>query len=185
MAAVCLASSRTTVFIEKQMALTREEVVEVLNGLLETCQDGVDGYRTAAGCVGDQWVSAALLACIAGIEQAQQELRAEVQRFGGNPEIHGTVEGALHRGWINLKSAGYGKDVGAVLDECERGEEDAARRYEMALDAKLPREIRTMATRQRFGVLHNLERVRVLRRATADETSESPLPTGAAYPGPG
>jgi uncharacterized protein (TIGR02284 family) len=167
------------------MPLRREEVAEILNGLLDTCQDGIDGFRTAATCVTDQRVRAALLGCVTNIEHAQQELRAEVQRLGGIPEAHGTVEGALHRGWIDLKSAGYGHAVSAVLDECERGEQDAVRRYEMALVTKLPRDTRVMVARQRFGVLHNLERVRALERATTEEAAKTPSPADGTLREPG
>ena len=37
----------------------------------------------------------------------------------------GSVAGALHRGWVDVKSMVTGKDEEAVLNEAERGEDHA------------------------------------------------------------
>lgn len=149
------------------------QAIGVLNGLIETCRDGVRGFRTAADCVSDLLVRAVLTLRIPGIERAWVELRAEVRRLGGIADGHGTVEGALHRGWINLKSAANSKDAGAVIKECERGEEHAAQRYEAALNTNLPPETRLIVARHHHGVLHNLECVRALHGDPESNSSDT------------
>ena len=76
----------------------------------------------------------------------------------------GTVGGAIHRGWINLKAAVTGKNEEAIINECERGEEHAAHVYEDALQKDLPLDTRAIVERQYRGVVENLERVRALSR---------------------
>jgi uncharacterized protein (TIGR02284 family) len=89
-------------------------------------------------------------------------LKAEVRRLGGDPDKSGTVGGAIHRGWINLKAAVTGKNEEAIINECERGEEHAAHVYEDALKKDLPMDTRSIVERQYRGVVENLERVRAL-----------------------
>ena len=48
--------------------------------------------------------------------------------------MSGSAAGALHRGWINLKSALTSGDDHAILAECERGEDSAVEEVSKALD---------------------------------------------------
>ena len=61
------------------------------------------------------------------------DLQQLVAQHGGNPEKGGTVAGAAHRGWLNLKAAVSGRTDLAILEECERGEDVAKARYRVAL----------------------------------------------------
>ena len=54
------------------------------------------------------------------------ELQAEVTRIGGEPATSGSTAGAIHRGWIGLKTALAADTDHAILEEAERGE-DAGR----------------------------------------------------------
>jgi len=94
------------------------------------------------------------------------ELQNEVLRLGGDPEKSSSTAGALHRGWINLKSALSGEDEGAVISECERGEDSAVRNYEDALEDDLPGDIRAVVERQFADVKAAHDRIRSLERAT-------------------
>ena len=46
--------------------------------------------------------------------------------------------GGAHRFFVDLKSSVLGRDRTAILQEIERGENEAIRRYERALDKDLP-----------------------------------------------
>jgi uncharacterized protein (TIGR02284 family) len=147
------------------MTLTNDKVISVLNDLIETCEDGIHGFRTAADAVKNPAAKALFISRLPKIELGTSELKAEVRRLGGDPEKRGTVAGAVHRGWIDLKAAVTGKDEDAIINECERGEEHAVKVYENALGKDLPAEIRTIVDRQYRGVVENLERVRALKAA--------------------
>jgi uncharacterized protein (TIGR02284 family) len=145
------------------MALDRDDVISVLNDLIETCEDGVNGFRTAADSVKSTEAKAVFTNRIKLIERSAAELQAEVRRLGGDPERRGSVAGSLHRGWINLKSAVTGKDDDAIINECVRGEETAVKSYEDALEKDLPADVRAIVEHQYRGTLQNLDKVRVLK----------------------
>jgi uncharacterized protein (TIGR02284 family) len=90
-------------------------------------------------------------------------LEAKIRSLGGDPTESGTVSGALHRAWTNIKSAVTGMDEYAVLAECERGEDVAKHAYESALEMSLPTDVETIVRRQYQGVLENHDRIRTLR----------------------
>lgn len=156
------------------MTLKNDEVVSVLEDLIETCQDGIEGFKTASDSVDNPAAKTLFLSRLPNIQRGMAELKAEVRRFGGDPDKSGTVGGAIHRGWINLKSAVTGKNDEAIINECERGEEHAAHVYEDALKKDLPSDTRAIVERQYRGVVENLERVRALshdRSTSATGTS--------------
>ena len=166
------------------MALDRDDVISVLNDLIETSKDGVNGFRTAAESVKSAEVKAVLLSRAQLIERAAGELQAEVRRLGGDPEKRGSVTASLHRGWINLKSAVTGKDDDAIIAECERGEEVAVRSYEDALEKDLPADVRAIVERQYRGTLQNLDKVRALRGVPGATTSARPRSVDRGAPPP-
>lgn len=159
------------------MANDTKAAVSTLNGLIETCKDGVNGFREAAQAVTNVDAKALFTSRVPAIEGAAAELQAEVRRLGGDPETTGSVAAAVHRGWINLKAAVTGKDEAAIITECVRGEELAAKNYEDALKAELPAEARAVVERQYQGTVANLEKVRGLGRAYgASEPTVAPTP---------
>src|SRR3954464_4061694 len=99
-----------------------EKVIATLNDLIETCKNGEEGFRTAAEGVTDQAVKTAFGKFARDRFQMARELQDEVQGLGGKPETAGSVGGAVHRGWMNIKSAVSGKDDQKIIAEAERGE---------------------------------------------------------------
>lgn len=139
--------------------------ISILNGLIETCEDGVKGFRTAAAAVKHSAAKTLFTSRVPVIEHAASELQAEVLRLGGTPETTGSVAATIHRGWIDLKAAVTGQDDAAIITECERGEQVAVHNYEEARKQELPSAIRTIVERQYQGAVQNLERVRALGAA--------------------
>ena len=159
--------------------MTRENdaTIAVLNDLIETCEDGVNGFRTAAAAVKNAEAKTLFASRVRMIELAATELQAEVRRLGGNPETTGTVAAKIHRGWIDLKAAVTGQDDAAIITECERGEQVAVKNYEDARKKDLPTAVRVLVERQYQGAVDNLERVRALGRAAgADKPIVAPRP---------
>jgi uncharacterized protein (TIGR02284 family) len=154
------------------------DTVSVLNDLIETCRDGVNGFRTAAEAVEHSAAKTLFTSRIPIIEHATAELEAEVRRLGGEPETSGHVAASIHRGWIDLKAAVTGKNDAAIITECERGEQVAVTNYEAAMKKELPAEVRAMVERQFRGTVQNLEKVRALGQA-ADASSPTIAPTPA------
>jgi uncharacterized protein (TIGR02284 family) len=144
----------------------KDNVISTLNGLIETCRDGQNGFQTAAEGV----TNSELKTLFHGYAQQRArfvgELQTEVRRLGGDPENMGSVAATLHRGWINIKSAVTGKDESAIIAECERGEDSAVSTYRDALDEDLPANIRTILDRQYADIKQAHDRIRALERAS-------------------
>ena len=78
------------------------------------------------------------------------ELQNEAISLGEHdPEDSSSTAGAMHRAWINLKSAITSGDDHAILAECERGEDSAVAEYKKAMeDEDLSAPIRETISRQ-------------------------------------
>ena len=169
-------------------------IVSVLNDLVETSKDGEKGFLKAAEDTRDPSLKQLFQGRAEDCGRGARELQDLVQRLGGKPETGGTVGGALHRGWVDVKSAVTGRDTG-ILAECERGEDVAKKNYRDALDKDLPADVRAIVERQYQGVIQNHDRIRDLRdqsqrrsrktcaAASVDRTqaawrNEPPLPHG-------
>jgi uncharacterized protein (TIGR02284 family) len=142
--------------------MDRTHVIAILNDLIETCEDGATGFRTAADAIGNPEAKTMLAERARRIEQSKAELSELVRSLGGVPVDHGHAAAGLHRGWINLKSAITGKNDDAILAEVERGEENAVKHYREALDADLPPDVRMVVQAQARGAEMNLTRVSAL-----------------------
>jgi uncharacterized protein (TIGR02284 family) len=145
--------------------MDKDDVIATLNDLIETSKDGEAGFRTCADGVKNVQLKQMFEQAASRCEQAVRELQAKVRSLGGDPERRGSVSGALHRGWVDVKSTITGMNEAAVLAECERGEEVAKKAYEEALANDLPTDIRTIVERQYQGLRQHHDRVRQARGA--------------------
>ena len=136
--------------------------VKILNELIQTSKDGNKGFAEAAEKAEDGKLKMLFTDRARECEQAAQELQQVVVNIGGKPEDSGSVAGAMHRGWVAVKSAVTDSNV-AVLEEVERGEDYAKAAYSKALKADLPPAARAGVEKQYQGVLQNHYRIRELR----------------------
>jgi uncharacterized protein (TIGR02284 family) len=145
------------------MAASTHDFISTLNNLVETCKDGEEGFRHASE--GAQRSDLKTIFNEYSRQRAQfaSELQMEVSRLGGDPAKGGSVSGAMHRGWIDIKSAVTGKDDHAILEEAERGEDVAVKAYRDALNVDLPSDVRTIVARQSQQVEEAHRRIRALR----------------------
>ena len=86
-----------------------------------------------------------------------------IRQNGGSPEDGGSAMGAMHRGWVSIKSKLTSYDDKAVAEEAERGEDNAKARYAKALQKNLPANVRSVVERQYQGVQRNHDQVKQLR----------------------
>ena len=135
----------------------------MLNDLIETSKDGENGFRSAAEDAKSADLKATFLRRAEDCAKGASELQQLVSRMGGKPEQGGSVAGAMHRGWMDLKAKVSHRDDLAILEECERGEDVAKAKYRKALDASLPDDVRAVVQRQYDGVVSNHDAVRDLR----------------------
>lgn len=151
------------------------DAVSELNELIETCKDGQEGFKQAADGVERSDLKSLFFEFSQQRAHFAGELQDIVQKLGEEPETSGSTAGALHRGWINIKSAVTGKDEQAVLNECERGEDSAKNTYKDALEKPFPAYIADVVRNQYESIQMAHDRVKSLRDSykAADDTDRS------------
>ena len=148
------------------MATDDDDAISTLNNLIETCKDGQQGFAAAADGVKNGELKTLFHNYSQQRARFAVELQQEVRRLGGDPERTGSLAATLHRGWIDIKSAVTGEDEGAIISECERGEDAAKRNYEDALgEEHLPGDVRSIIERQYTQVKEAHDRIRSLEKA--------------------
>ncbi|MDB6120908.1 MAG: hypothetical protein JWO08_4689 [Verrucomicrobiaceae bacterium] len=143
--------------------------ISTLNDLIEILKDGQEGFQAAAKDVESADLKALFNEYSLQRSSFAGKLQALVVSLGEpEPETGGSVAGALHRGWIDLKSAVSTQDSHAILAECERGEDSAVAGYRAVLDdPDLPADLRATVEKQFMGIKAAHDRVKALRDSLA------------------
>lgn len=145
------------------MNMDKNEVISTLNDLIQTCKDGVDGFRTCAEDIGNPELKSYFNDRAERCTRSAEELQDIVINYGGDPKTSSHTSAALHRRWVDVRSAITGKSDQDVLDECERGEDVAKHHYEAALKKDLPEDVRLIVEAQYRGVQLNHDQVKGMR----------------------
>jgi uncharacterized protein (TIGR02284 family) len=143
--------------------MRNDAAIDALNDLIETCRNGEKGFEACARHAKAPELKSVFGTRAAECARAAEELEAQVRSLGGRPGHGGTAAAAIHRGWLALRSSLTGFDDHALLEECERGEDLAVRRYRQALEKDLPSEAHSLVARQSEGVQRNHDQIRALR----------------------
>jgi uncharacterized protein (TIGR02284 family) len=139
------------------------DVIDVLQDLVECSKDGEYGFRASAEQAERADLKTLLLQRADDCRASAQELNQLIRECGGTAEDGGSAMGAIHRGWVAVKAALSTYDDKAVLEECERGEDNAKARYRKALEKPLPAHVRQVVERQSQGVQRNHDQIKMLR----------------------
>lgn len=146
----------------------RSDAIDVIRDLINTCRDGEKGFRDAADHAKRPDLKTMFLEV--SRERAQFASELETQLSSLAPEKSekedGHVVGALHRAWIDTKTA-LGAGDHAILEWLEQGEDYAKEKYEKALSTGLPSGLLALVRRQSLSVIATHDRVRALRDAKA------------------
>jgi len=143
-----------------------KESISTLNSLIETLKDGEEGFKQAAEGVADLQLKSLFNEYSQQRARFANALQTQAQSLGeSKPERSSSAAGALHRAWINLKSAVTSGDDHAILSECERGEDSAVKEYEKALNDDLSPSLHEIVSSQYSEVKNAHDRIRTLRDA--------------------
>lgn len=146
--------------------------ISVLNRLIETTIDSVDGYRRAAQEATNSRFSAEFLERANEREQVVSQLRDRVRQLGGNPEDDGSVLAAAHRAFLTLRDRVTGSDDASVIAEVDHGESYLNDKWETALqDGRLAPETRSIIQRSYDSVRDGRDRFRRLHEDMSDTTT--------------
>lgn len=107
--------------------------VKVLNGLIATTIDSVDGYRAAAKDAKNDRFRAMFMERADERDDVVTKLQEHVRTLGAKAEDDGSALAGAHRFFMDLKDMVIGADDKAIVAEVERGEDHIKAKYESAL----------------------------------------------------
>ena len=147
--------------------MTASPAASILEELVETLEDGREGFKKAADKLEDDGHHE-LAQKMAQYSDQRARLAAELREIalvdGIDVEDKGTVAAALHRGWMAIADAVSGDDPHAVLAVAESGEDHAVAEFEKALaNDDLPVAWRPVIGAQAEAVRSAHDEVRALR----------------------
>lgn len=143
------------------MATLADSTARAYHDLVTINETATKGYQEAAEGVTSPELKSQLGQFSQQRAQFAAELHQNAQQLGVNTADKTTVEGALtdaaaavHRGWINIKSAITGQSDAAILGECETGDATALKAYETALQSPdLPATAKSVIQKQHDEIL--------------------------------
>jgi uncharacterized protein (TIGR02284 family) len=142
--------------------------ISVLNDLLTVCSDGAEGFREAAKAVEPEELTLVLEEHAKQRETFGEYLANFAVELGGEEVASGSIRGAVHRVWMNVKAAIAGGDPAAILAEVARGEQAALDTYTNANISVLPTAMQAAIVQQREAIAHAKKRLEELHRAYSD-----------------
>lgn len=144
----------------------RDNDISVLNSLIATTLDSVDGYTEAAGDIENPRYGSVFSDRARERREVVSDLQAEVRRLGGDPEDDGTVLAGAHRMFLDLKAKVTGQDDKAIIDEVERGEDHIKAKFDDALsDEDLSPEVRAAVLKANQSVQAGHDQMRDLKHS--------------------
>ena len=149
-----------------------DDVISTLNGLIQTCKDGEEGFRYAAENVKSVSIKTSLYEYSQQRSQFVGQLQECVRSLGGDPEKTGSLLGAVHRGFMDIKTAISTNDETAILNECERGEDLAKNTYQEAIEKPLPDNVLDLVKTQSRSIVEAHDTIKAQRDA-ANEAAKA------------
>ena len=143
--------------------MDQNNAINVVENLIETCQDGLKGYHDAA----EHAKSPALKSYFNEQSAERARFAQELQRLLatlGKPDkkVSGSAGGAMRRAWLDTK-ANLGGGEKTILESVEAGEDTAKDTYNQALSGTLPSTLMEIVRRQAASVQQAHDKVRMLR----------------------
>lgn len=142
----------------------RRKTLSVIQNLIEINNDGNHGYRLAADKIENPEYATLFHAYAQQRALFATELEREANLLGkdvdGNEE---SILGAIHRGWINIKSVIAGGDSEAILRECETGDKAAVEAYEKAMKESLPTNIEAVLRKQYTDIAEAYNKIKTFK----------------------
>ncbi|MES2731980.1 MAG: PA2169 family four-helix-bundle protein [Bacteroidota bacterium] len=145
----------------------RKKTLSVLEDLIEINNDGNEGYKTAADDIDNPAYKTLFYSYAQQRATFAAELKREAELLGRDPDSDESFLGAIHRGWINIKSAFTSGGSEAILAECETGDKAALETYEEVLAEPLPANIESLVRAQHQSILEAYTKIKTFKNVSA------------------
>lgn len=141
--------------------MTNDRIVSLLKDIARRCRDSEEGYRLAAEDSRDGELRQQLRQLSQERRGMGDELDALIRKYGGEPPAKGgTLLGAAHRLYTDVKAALARDDRKAVLVEVARGEDVAEASYDAVKREDLPADVKDVIQRHHDRVRATRDRYR-------------------------
>ncbi|MDP9039405.1 MAG: PA2169 family four-helix-bundle protein [Acidobacteriota bacterium] len=143
----------------------KTELQAILKAVINILEDSQKGFADIGEHLKSETLKRYFLAESLKRANFRGELENELHRHGV-ADVHetGTVAGAVHRTWGDLKAKLGGGDH-SLLDTAEQGEDTAKRAYKDALEQDLPLPVRQLLSEQQAHILTAHDFVKAQRDA--------------------
>lgn len=140
-----------------------EEVGEKLNDLLEKTYDAEKGFKKASENVNN----AALKSYFTKKAQERynfgHELKSELNAFGQEIDKGGSINGSVHRTWMDVKALFSSDNEESMLEEAIRGEKSAINEYSAVInETSLPNSTKSILESQKNRIENGLSTIKTL-----------------------
>jgi uncharacterized protein (TIGR02284 family) len=134
--------------LDKKHKVTNKEVKETLHSVIESLIDGQEGFQK----IGEHLKDETLRRYFAAESLKRASFRGELETMlhsegDHDPKESGSVSGAIHRTWGDIKAHLGGSDH-TLLETSEQGEDAAKKAYKEALEKELPLPVKQLLTTQ-------------------------------------
>jgi uncharacterized protein (TIGR02284 family) len=145
------------------MSKTISEVEDTLRSVIESLIDGQEGFQKIGDNLKDETLKRYFLA--ESLKRAQ--FRGDLEEVLHQEGVHdikekGSVTGAIHRTWGDIKTKLGGGDH-ALLETAEQGEDAAKKAYADAMEKELPLPIRQILATQAAHIQSSHDYVKAAR----------------------
>jgi uncharacterized protein (TIGR02284 family) len=145
------------------------EVVATLQDLIRINIDAAKGFDEAADNIEIQSVAETFRQLAIERNANSNELTRFIELNHAEAVDSGSILGAIHRTWIDFRSALSGGDAYVILSEAEKGEDSIKKSYEDALAETTGSAIHSVLSQQFIGIKRGHDRVRDLRDEFAQD----------------
>jgi len=114
--------------------MTVQAQIDQLNSLLAKCYDAEKGYELAAEKVNEPQLKRRLTNLSKQRNTFGHQIKSEIKLLGGDVQHGDTLAAKLHRTWMELRTALTNATEEVILTEVIRGEKNAVKYYDEALE---------------------------------------------------
>ena len=140
-----------------------KEVIDTLHDVIESLIDGQEGFQKIGDHLKSETLKKYFLAESLKRSQFRGELETMLHSKGDHdPKESGSVSGAIHRTWGDLKAHLGGSDH-TLLETAEQGEDAAKKAYKYALEKELPLPVKQLLTTQYAHIQKSHDYVKTAR----------------------
>eukprot|EP01013_Petalomonas_cantuscygni_P017855 TRINITY_DN35127_c0_g1_i1.p1 TRINITY_DN35127_c0_g1~~TRINITY_DN35127_c0_g1_i1.p1 ORF type:complete len:151 (-),score=8.31 TRINITY_DN35127_c0_g1_i1:307-759(-) len=145
------------------MKSTIDKLEDRLAGILEKNIDAQKGYRKAAENAENIYLKDYFRKKSAERLEFNMELEGALRSAYGELDVNGSLTGAMHRVWMEVKDWFKSDSDEAMLEECIRGDKAAVEEYsEILEDTMLPGKISFLISNQLVKMRSDLNKIKSL-----------------------